>query len=499
MNKKIRQLAFGLMACFLLLFGAMNYWQVARESEINAMADNTRAIRRAFGSPRGEILSYDGRVVARSDATAAESTFPYQRVYPEGELFANVTGYYTFPFGSTLVERTMDDVLRGDTARQRIGNLEDIVSRGDGTGSVRLTIDYELQRLADQLLEGRDGSVVVIDTRTGAVRAMYSEPSYDPNLVATLDFDAAGLALERFVEAEGNPLLANAYQDRFMPGSTFKLLTTSIALEAGLISMESSWPVETEWVPPQTDNPIQNYGGEDCGGTLLEVFSRSCNIPFARIAVETLGVDAFRTGTEAWGVGERVPIDLPRPAASTIGDTDDLEQNLPLLAMRGFGQNEDQMVPLHMALIAGAIANGGAMLEPYVVDATLDSDGRALTVTEGGQQWRRPISEQTAAEMNTLMQAVATRGTASCCIALDGGIPVAAKTGTGQLNNPGEPERSNAWIVAFAPADQPRYAVAVALLGTSAEVSASTGGRLAGPIAREMLNAAFREEGGWPS
>ena len=148
------------------------------------------------------------------------------------------------------------------------------------------------------------------------------------------------------------------------------------------------------------------------------------------------------------------------------------------------------MVPLHMAMVAATVANGGVMMKPYVVDSTYDHSGRVLDRTEP-EVWKTPISPQLASTLNTLMQSVATSGTASCCIALEGGIPVAAKTGTAQLNQPGEPERSHAWIVAFAPADDPQYAVAVMLEGTNAEISASTGGQLAGPIAKTVLDAAL--------
>jgi peptidoglycan glycosyltransferase len=191
-----------------------------------------------------------------------------------------------------------------------------------------------------------------------------------------------------------------------------------------------------------------------------------------------------------WGVGEPIPIDLPRPAASTFGATEDLAQNLPLLAIRGFGQNDDQMVPLHMAMVAATVANGGQMMKPYVVDQTLAHDGTVLSQTQP-EVWKTPISAATADILRGLMISVAETGTASCCIALEGGIPVAAKTGTAQLNGPGEPERSHAWIIAFAPADNPQYAVAVMLKGTTEEISAGTGGRLAGPIAKTVLDAAL--------
>jgi penicillin-binding protein A len=216
-----------------------------------------------------------------------------------------------------------------------------------------------------------------------------------------------------------------------MPGSTFKVITTGIALENGAVALDSVFAEEREWVPPQTDDPIQNYNRSLCGGDLATVFARSCNIPFAQLAV-LLGPEAMVAGAEAWGMGEPLPIDLPRPAASTFGSTDNLSQELPLLAIRGFGQSEVQMVPLHMAMVAATVANGGQMMVPYAVESTFDEEGRVLDETRP-QVWKTPISPQTAEIERQLMIGVAERGTASCCIALNGGIPVAAKTGTAEL------------------------------------------------------------------
>ncbi len=310
MNRKIRQLAAALMVLYVVLFAAINYWQVGRESELNAMGGNTRAIRREFSRPRGEIVSADGVVAAESIALPDDNEFPYQRQYPTGELFANVTGYYSLALGATQLERTQNAVLTGQTAEQRIGNVEDIITGGDGTGNVHMTLRADLQETAAQALAGRHGSVVMLDVETGAVLAMYSNPTYDPNRIVDPDFDAARGALEELLEASGNPLLANAYQDRFMPGSTFKVLTTGIALEAGVVGLDSQFERVTEWTPPQTSNPIQNYDGSNCGGDLREVFRRSCNVPFAQIALD-VGIPGMISGVEAWGVGETLPIDLP--------------------------------------------------------------------------------------------------------------------------------------------------------------------------------------------
>ena len=244
--------------------------------------------------------------------TPGGSEFPYQREYPTGELFANVTGYYSLALGATQLERTQSSVLTGQTAQQRIGNIEDIITGGEGTGDVTLTLRADLQETARQALAGRAGSVVMVDTQTGAVLAMYSNPTYDPNLIVSPDFDAARASLEQLLDAPGNPLLANAYQDRFMPGSTFKVLTTGIALETGTVTLDSQFERVTEWTPPQTSNPIQNYDGSNCGGDLREVFRRSCNVAFAQTALN-VGAPNMVNGVRPVG---RRRAGADRPAAA---------------------------------------------------------------------------------------------------------------------------------------------------------------------------------------
>jgi peptidoglycan glycosyltransferase len=490
MNRRIRQLAAVLIALYILLFAALNYWQVNRTEELASEPGNTRALIRQFDTPRGPIISADGVILARSVQAPGDSDVKFVRTYPTGDLFAQVTGYYTFGLGASQLEQTRSGVLTGDTFTQQVRALDDLFSRNnDNSGELRLTVRDDMQRVAKFLLGPREGSIVLMEIETGAVISMWSYPSYDPNIVADPDYQTAFDYITELQADDRDPLLANAYQQRYMPGSTFKVLTTGAALDAGVISLESFWEDEREFLPPQTSDPLENYAGSVCGGDLAEVFRRSCNTPFARTALE-LGPERFQEGIARWGVGEDIPIDLPRPAASTIGDFDEIDQQLPLLAMRGFGQNDDQMVPIHMAMVAAAVANDGAMMKPFVVDAELDHSGRVISRTQP-EVWKRPISRQTAEILQDLMVGVAENGTASCCIALANDISVAAKTGTAQLNGPGEPERSHAWIVAFAPADAPKYAVAVMLKGTNAEISAGTGGRLGGPIAKAMLDAMF--------
>ncbi len=495
MNRSIRQLAVGLMACYVVLFAALNYWQVGQKEELDAKFDNTRQILREFNRPRGNIITADGVVAARSLPDTTNDDIDFVRDYPTGDLFANVTGYFTKDFGSTQVERQYGDVLVGSTAAQQILALGDLLEGNvDNSGTVQLTLREDAQRAAKFALGGREGSVTVMDPNTGAIIAMYSNPTYDPNAFVGVPFEEAQQAITDLQNADGNPLLANAYQERYMPGSTFKVITTGIGLEAGVLSRETSFPNERQWVPPQTNDPIQNYNGSLCGGGMADVFRRSCNIPFAKTAVE-LGVDRFVSGTEAWGIGEQVPIDLPRAATSTIGNTENLDQTLPLLAIRGFGQSEDQMVPLHMAMVASAVANDGQMMVPYVVEATFDSAGRELSRATP-EVWKTPISLETAELETQFMIGVVESGTASCCVNLDGGIQAAMKTGTAELGLASNPDLSHAWIIGFAPAENPQFAISVVLTNVqSTQDVSATGGRLAGPIAEGMFNYLLTGQG----
>ena len=504
MNKQIRKLAAGLLVLYLALFVALNVLQVGKKAELNANPQNNRQTIRDFNRMRGPIVTADGVVVARSVPTPGGSEFKYQREYPTLDLFSNITGYYTYSFGSTQLEKTKNDVLMGDTTLQKV---DSVFSGADNTGSVQLTLRKDVQEVAARaLIESvpesdratLEGSVVVTDIRTGAILAMVSLPRFDANQVATHDTKEAENVLDFLNNYPGKPLLANAYQENYMPGSSFKVMTTGIALENGVTSLDRSFPIETQWVPPQTSDPIQNYGGHACGGTMVEVFYRSCNIPFAQLASE-LGPQRMTDGVKAWGIGEKLPIDLPGAVASSFCgnvnpcDASFFNDQLPLLAIGGFGQGNDLMVPLHMCMVAATVANGGKMMAPYVVDATLKHNGAVLQRTQPSV-WKTPISPATAATLNTLMVGVVNNGTGKA-MQLANGIQAAGKTGTAQLNFvEGQPQRSHAWIIGFAPAEAPRYAVAVVIKGTTAEVSASTGGRLAGPIAKQVFDFLFATE-----
>ena len=229
MNRVIRRLAIGLLACYALLFVQLNVWQVGKRAELRANPLNNRESVRQFDAPRGPIVTSDGVVIAQTVEIPKDQrdagSYAYQREYPTKELFANVSGYYTYAYGATQVEHLYSDVLAGNTPKQQLLAVGSTFNSVDQTGEVQLTLNSELQKLAQRQLGNREGSAVVLDTRTGAVLAMYSNPTYDPNTVAVHNNDEAGAALEALADAPGKPLLANAYQERYMPGSTFKIIT----------------------------------------------------------------------------------------------------------------------------------------------------------------------------------------------------------------------------------------------------------------------------------
>jgi peptidoglycan glycosyltransferase len=486
-NRAVRRLALALMACFVALFVQLNLVQVVRADRYQAQPDNTRQAVRDFYRPRGAIYAADGRTaLARSEPS--DDRFGFQRVYPLGELFAHTVGSFSFKYGTTGIERVRNDVLTGRTAQQELLGLGDLFSDTRAVGDVITTLRPDVQTVARDALGDREGSVVALDPRTGAVLAVWSTPSYDPNRLAAHDFAAVDAARKEYLADPRKPLLANAYQERYMPGSTFKVVTAAAGIERGGVTVDTTYPVERSFVPPLTTTPIQNYRGTLCGGDFLTVFKLSCNTSFARMGLD-VGAVGMVAAADAFGYNEAAPIDLPDPARSFFGDEKRFERNDPVLAQSAFGANDVQATPLQMALVAAGVANQGVIMRPYVVAETRSVSGALLERTTP-RPWRTAVTPQTAAVLTTAMIGVVTDGTASCCMQLAGGTQAAAKTGTAALNPPGEPERSHAWIIAFAPAEAPTVAVAV-MVKESPEVSASVGGRLAGPIARAVLDRAL--------
>jgi peptidoglycan glycosyltransferase len=481
-NRQLRQLGLGLIACYLALFAMVNYVQVVRADDLNNKPENTRAIVRDFSQPRGQIITADGVVLATS--VPSDDQFELQRQYPEGDLFGHVTGYFSFNFGATGIEKTYNDELSGQTTEQELRTLSDLFVDRQRTGDVTLTIRKDVQEVARQALGEQRGSVVALDPRNGDILAFWSFPTFDPNELSSHDFAHAG-DVKTFLEAApNNPLRARMYQERFFPGSTFKVITGSTGVESGQVTPEApSYPVRTELDLPQTTRTLKNFGGEACGGTLFEILRVSCNTAFGQMALD-LGPDRMIAGAQAFGFNERPPIDMP--AAVTSSFPTDFEQNLPALAQSGIGQNSVQATPLQMALVAAGVANNGVVMTPHLMREIRDDQGDVIDTFEPSP-WRQAVSAGTAATMQEGMRGVVTGGTATR-LAIPG-FDVGGKTGTAQID-PEDPNRGVlAWIIGFAgpPGGQAQVAVAV-LVEDQQGFSEATGGRVAAPIAQAVMS-----------
>lgn len=481
MTKQIRQLGIGLMVCFVLLFVQLNRLTVFDAAELNANPNNTREILRDFSQPRGSISTADGVVIARS--VPSDDRFELQREYPEGPLFAQLTGYYSFTLGSAGVEKTYNDELVGRTQGIDLDDLTDLFVDKDRVGDVTLTVRADLQRIAAEQLGDREGSVVAIDPRTGAILAMVSTPTYDPNLLADHDTQAASDAATALDADPEKPRLARTYQERFFPGSTFKVVTATAGLTSGDVTPETpSYPVSNGYTPPLTDRPIRNFDGASCGGALFQILKVSCNSAFAQMGVD-VGPEQMVDTAEAFGFNQDVPIDLTGPARSAFPT--DFTRNAPKLAQSAIGQNEVQATPLQMALVAAAVANDGVVMTPHVLQDVRDIDGN-IVETHDDDEWRTAMDPGTAAIMREAMQGVVASGTATR-LAVPG-FTVGGKTGTAQLGT--EPPRSHAWIIGFAgpEGEAPTIAVAVIVEGQEGN-NEQTGGRVSAPIAQAVLKA----------
>jgi peptidoglycan glycosyltransferase len=498
-NTYIRHVAVVLLGCFVVLFLQLNRLQVLQADELRDHPANTRTVQRDFTQPRGPITTRDGVVVART--VAVDGPLERLREYPEGERFAHITGYLSLTVGSTGIERAYNDELTGRTPGQQVRGLLDLFGEQDATGEVVLTVRHDLQLAAQEALGDRLGSVVALDPRSGAVLALWSYPSYDPNRLSAHDGAAVNAAFAELTGAEGSPLLEKAYREIYFPGSTFKVVTAAAALAGGAATLTSPvFPPADRYTPPLTTRPIGNFGGTTCGGDLSEMLRVSCNTGFAEMAAELVGPEALVSQAEAFGFNARPPLDVPATAASHIpADFGSrlqppspevpagIYENTPALAQVAIGQNDVSASPLQMAMVAGAVANDGAVMRPHLVGEVLDRTGATVRATQP-EVWRTATSPQVAADLRRAMIGVVDAGTAKA-LAISG-LEIGAKTGTAQLGT--DPPRSHAWIIAFAgrPGEPPELAVAVLVLGQEG-ASEQTGGRVAAPIARAVIERYF--------
>jgi peptidoglycan glycosyltransferase len=482
-NRQLRRLGAGLLACYLALVAMVSYIQVFHAEALNTHPLNSRGVVRDFDQPRGQIVSADGVVLAKSDPAPEGGRFRYQRTYPTGDLFGHITGYLNFNFGATGVEASYNDELSGHTVDQSVESLRALFGEPDPPGDVTLTVRADLQQSARDLLGEQRGSIVALDPRDGSVLALWSFPSYDPNPLANHDPVAAQAARDSLLpNTSDTPLLGKSYQSRFFPGSTFKVVTGSVGVETGKVTPDDpSFPASGAYEPPD-GQPIKNFGGEVCGGALFSILAESCNSAFAEMGAEVIGKDAMVAGAQRFGFNERPPIDLPGAAASNF-PADSIGRSKAFLGQASIGQFNTAATPLEMAMVAGALGNGGVMMTPHVL-ADVRGKGNQITRSYKPSPWKSPVSPATATTMREAMVGVVQHGTGTA--ARIQGVEVGGKTGTAQLGT--DPPSSHAWFICFAgPEGQPATVAVAVIVEGEPGVSETTGGTVAAPMARQLV------------
>ena len=482
MNKPIRVVSVFSLLLFVALLLNSTYLMYARAGSLADDPRNRRTIDASFSRERGAIL-VGKEAVARS--VPSDDKYRFQRTYPQPLKYAHVTGWFSW-FSLTGVESSQDEVLSGEDSRLFVTRMVDLLSNADPTGgNVQLTLDAAAQDAAYAGLEAlpgeAKGAVVALEPSTGRVLAMASAPSFDPNAFASHDFTAVSGLSEELNADPDDPLVNRAIRTTLPPGSTFKLVTAAAAIESGQYDADSLVPGGFAYPLPQSSEKIPNHDGGNCGGnriTMTQALEVSCNVTFLSLADE-LGNEAMAEQAEAFGFNSTVLEDLGGQAESLYPR--DMDQ--PSTALSGIGQSSVTATPLQMAMVAGAIANDGEVMRPYVVEEVRAPDASVLDRTDT-QVVSNAISATTAEELTTMMVSTVDQGTATP--AQIPGVQVAGKTGTAQSTADRPPY---AWFVSFAPADDPQVAVAVLVEGSDTTREEIGGGALGGPIAKAVMEA----------
>lgn len=480
MNSPLRRLAVFVMVLFALLLINASYTIVVRQNELNAHPQNRRARDDEFSRDRGPILVGQEQIATTEPS---QDQYRFQRVYPSPRMYAPVTGYYSYDFGRSGLEYTQNSQLSGTDDSQFIRRMVDIVTGEKPTGAtVETTINPAMQEAAYEALGDRKGAVVALDPKTGAVLAMVSTPSYDPNDLASHDRQKAGRAWAELNADPGRPLSNRAVREVYPPGSVFKIVTAAAALENGHGVDQPVDAPETLRLPGS-----QTYLGNqlDCGGaqiTIEQAMNVSCNTAFANLGLE-VGSDKLRQQAEKFGFGSR-----PLPELSGVASRFPTDPNEAQTALSAIGQYEVAASPLQMTMVTAAVANGGEVYDPYVVSKVRAADLSTIS-TARPQSRGRAVSTGTAEALQKMLVSTVEDGTGSP--AQISGRTVGGKTGTAQTS----PERPPyAWFTSYALDEAGEPAVAVTVFVEEADVARDdvSGGRLAAPVARAVMEAAVK-------
>jgi penicillin-binding protein A len=491
-NRALKRISIAVLVMFLLLLINVNYLQGFETTSLSTRPFNIRAVSSANQYQRGDIQTSDGVVIAGT--TPTNDIYKFQRTYANGPVYAPVTGYDSI-YGSTGVEKAEDALLSGTGSQLEFRNFIDMITNKPQKGAtVLLTVNSKAQLAAYQGLQSalagtnRVGGVVALNPSTGAILAMASYPSYDPNKLATHNGTALNAYDEQLLKASPSPLLNNASQTTLPPGSTFKIVTSSAWFAQSATRNPNSMVQSPQVLTlPQTTNQLHNDNNEVCGSagatgdtTILWAFSQSCDTTFGNLGMQ-LGGGALKNQADAFGFNSNLDI----PGVATAPSQYVTPASLALTAFSAIGQYSDTVTPLQEAMLAATVANGGTLMKPYLIQQVTASDLSVIDST-APQQMGKPISPTVAGYLNQMMTAVVQQpqGTAFAFNSnTEGGIVIAGKTGTAQNALNGVSPNPDAVFTAFAPAANPKIAVGVILQG------AGYGAQAAAPIAVAVIKA----------
>lgn len=475
MNRPLRRVSVVAMIMFALLLINGTYTVVFREGELNDRANNRRVRDAEFGQDRGAIL-VGNTAVALTEPS--DDRFRFQRRYPDGELYAHVTGYYSFDHATTALEATHNSELAGTDDSLFVRRLIDIITNKPPQGaSVQTTVVARAQQAAYQGLGDRKGAVVAIDAKTGAILALASTPTYDPNLLASHDVTAAENDYQRLADDPNRPLANRAAREIYPPGSTFKLVTAAAALENG-IAPDRQWDAPERLQLPDTQTFLPN--STDCGGTritLEQALKVSCNTAFANVGIE-LGGEKLQRQAERFGFGSSQLSDLSGVSSRFPDDPDGAQT-----ALSAIGQFDVAASPVQMAMVTAAIANDGIVMRPYLVSATRSPELTTIRTTQP-TQIGEAMTPANARVLQGWMQTVVTEGTGRN--AQIPGLEVGGKTGTANTLPDIPPF---AWFTSYVRSGDKTIAVAVFIEQADIPRNDISGGALAAPIAKSVMES----------
>jgi peptidoglycan glycosyltransferase len=487
MNTPLRRVGFAMMVMILLLMGNATWVQVINADEWRKNPYNRRVLLDEYARKRGLITVADGTVIA--DVKETTDRLRYLRVYNNGPVYAQVAGYLSVTYGTSGMERAENDLLNGSDDRllaRRVSAL--ITGRDPVGGNVQLTLDAKVQQVAyDQLTaKGFTGSVVAMKPDTGEILAMVSTPSYDPNRLASHDpAEQQAAWKELTAKGNGNPLINRATQGLYPPGSTYKVVVAAAALADGKGKDTQYTAAGTINLPGTSNAPFPNFNGQPCGPgqtvSMETALAKSCNTAFGEMAAQ-VGKSKLTTQSNKFGFNDN---DLQIPLAvetSTLGAI----QDEAALYQSGIGQRDVRVTPLQNAMVAATIANGGKRMQPYLVSKVLGPDLKPIGSETKPDQLDTAMSSANANALRDMMiqSEINTGGEGRLS-----NVQVASKTGTAEHGENVAQTKPHAWYIAFAPAQKPEIAIAVIVEDGGDRGLGATGGKVAAPIGRAVMNA----------